>query len=184
MIGALFAGLLNSGINAAWVVCYLANNDTWMQRVRDEIDQVADRHCPDNSLPMKDRVMRIPIEAWEAEFPIIDLCLKESIRLQLKGTAFRKNLTNQDIAINKRGEVIPPGAYAALATADIHYDPNIYPEPERFDPGRYLPERAEDKKEHYGWMGWGKRKILPYRKFAKHYRSCPTSVCRHEVRQT
>ncbi|EME82249.1 uncharacterized protein MYCFIDRAFT_85589 [Pseudocercospora fijiensis CIRAD86] len=152
VIGALFGGLLNSGINAAWSVCYLANNDYWMQRVREEIDEVAERHCRDHSLPLKDRLMRVPIEAWETEFPMIDLCLKESIRLQLKGTDFRQNLTNQEIAINKRGEVIPPGAYVAIATADIHYDPNIYPEPERFDPGRYLPDRAEDKKEQYGWM--------------------------------
>ncbi|TKA69262.1 hypothetical protein B0A55_08113, partial [Friedmanniomyces simplex] len=82
VLGALFAGQLNSGINAAWVLIYLANNRYWLERVREEVLSVADRHCPDSSIPLKDRLMRIPVEAWEGEFPLVDMCLKDSIRLQ------------------------------------------------------------------------------------------------------
>ena len=100
--------------------------------------------------------MHIPIEAWEREFPILDICLKDSIRLQLSGTAFRQNISGRPIPLNKSGtEVIPPEAYVAYGTADVHYDPSIYPDPEVWDPARYLPERAEDKKKLYGWVGWG-----------------------------
>jgi cytochrome P450 len=39
--------------------------------------------------------------------------------------------------------------------ASAHQDPTIYPNPEQWDPSRYFPERAEDKKVPYGWVGWG-----------------------------
>ena len=34
-------------------------------------------------------------------------------------------------------------------------NPDIYPDPQKFDPSRYLPGREEDKKQFYGWAGWG-----------------------------
>lgn len=98
--------------------------------------------------------MSVPIEAWESEFPMSDLCLKDCIRMQLSGTAFRKNTSGQDIPL-KSGEVIPKGAYVAFPVGDMHYSSEIYTDPEEWDPGRYLPDRAEDKRQTYGWIGWG-----------------------------
>jgi cytochrome P450 len=157
VLGSLFAGQLNSGINAAAVLTYLAAKPYWQDRVREEVAGVAERYCTDSSRPLKEQLMQVPIEAWEGEFPIIDLCLKDSIRLQMSGTAFRKNISDTPIPINKEGtEVIPPGAYVTLAVGDIHYNPEIYSEADEWDPARYMPERAEDKKaEGYGWIGWG-----------------------------
>lgn len=156
MLGALFAGQLNSGINAAWILVYLANKPYWLDRVRDEVNSVADRYSPDKSLPLKERLMQVPIEAWEGEFPIIDICLKDSIRLQLSGTAFRRNISGHDIPLNKEGtEIIPKDAFVTYAAGDAHYNPDIYENPDEWDPSRYLPERAEDKKRLYGWFGWG-----------------------------
>ncbi|KAI5365207.1 Putative cytochrome P450 [Septoria linicola] len=156
VLGALFAGQLNSGINASWILCYLANNAEWMSRVRKEVEEVADKYCANKDIPLKERLMEVPIEAWEGEFPMIDYCLKDTIRLQMFGTAFRKNLSNAEVVINKQtGEVIPPGYFAALGVGDIHWNPEIYTNPDEWDPARYLPDRAEDKKEVYAWMGWG-----------------------------
>ncbi|EME43026.1 hypothetical protein DOTSEDRAFT_72428 [Dothistroma septosporum NZE10] len=153
VLGSLFAGQLNSGINASFILCYLASNDYWMKRVRDEVNNVAEKYCPGTDLPLKDRLMRVPIEAWEGEFPNIDLCLKDTIRLQMSGAAFRKNTSNVDIPLGESGEVIPAGAYVTLGVGDMHYNPNVYPNPAEWDPARY--ERGEDKKETYGWVGWG-----------------------------
>lgn len=156
MLGALFAGQLNSGINAAWILFYLAEDKYWYDLVRQEVDAAANRYCADKSIPLVERLMKVPMEAWESEFPNIDLVLKESIRLQLPGAAFRKNISGRPIPLNKEGtEVIPTDAYATFAVRDIHRNPSIYTEPERFDPTRYLEGRAEDKNKQYGWIGWG-----------------------------
>jgi sterol 14-demethylase len=39
--------------------------------------------------------------------------------------------------------------------SDVHMNPDIYPDPPTFDPERYKPGREEDKREHYGYLGWG-----------------------------
>ena len=125
----------------------------WCQRVRDELDTVADRYCPDKCLPIRDRLTAIPYEAWESEFTAIDLCLKDCIRLQISSAFFRLNNSGRDISLNQT-EVIPPDTYVAYHARDIHYDPTVYENPMEWDPARYLPDRAEDKKE-YAWLGWG-----------------------------
>jgi sterol 14-demethylase len=155
IVGALFAGLLNSGINAAWVLCYLATSPEWRGKTRDELRTVAARYARDPTAPLRYQLDDIPLEAWESEFPVVDLCLKDSIRLNLLGTAFRKNISGRAIPTGKGMEIIPPEAVVTYAVADTHQDPSIYPNPEVWDPARYLPGREEDKKVSHGWLGWG-----------------------------
>lgn len=138
------------------MLLYLADDKKWHQLVKEEVDTVANRYCPDTSVPLGDKLMQVPMEAWENEFPTIDLVLKESIRLQLGGNAFRKNISGKPIPLNKEGtEVIPVDAFATYAVTELHHNPDIYADHDRFDPARYLPDRAEDKKRPYAWIGWG-----------------------------
>lgn len=154
VVGALFAGLLNSGINAAWVMCYLATNPEWLNKAREEVGTTAAKYATNPNAPLRHQLDDVPLEAWESEFPIVDMCLRDSIRLNLLGTAFRKNISGREIPIGN-GEVIPPNAFVTYATGDVHLNPDIYPEPEKWDPSRYLPEKAEDKKVVHGFVGWG-----------------------------
>ncbi|KAJ8112688.1 hypothetical protein OPT61_g4995 [Boeremia exigua] len=155
IVGALFAGLLNSGINAAWVLCYLATSPEWLAKCRDELRTVTSKYAPDTTQPLRYQLDHVPLEAWESEFPIIDLCLKDSIRLNLLGTAFRKNISGHALPTGNGMEIIPPDAVVTYAMADVHQDPSVYPNPEVWDPARYLPGREEDKKAPYAFLGWG-----------------------------
>lgn len=155
IVGALFAGLLNSGINAAWVLCYLATSPEWLAKAREEVRATAAKHARDPTVPLRYQLDDVPLEAWEADFPIVDLCLKDSIRLNLLGTAFRKNISGRPLPTGNGMEVIPPEAIVTYATADVHQDPSIYPNPSVWDPARYLPGREEDKKGPHVWLGWG-----------------------------
>ncbi|KAJ4359014.1 hypothetical protein N0V95_002550 [Ascochyta clinopodiicola] len=155
IVGALFAGLLNSGINAAWVLCYLATSAEWLAKTRDEVRIVAAKYAHDPTAPLRYQLDDVPLEAWESEFPIVDLCLKDSIRINLLGTAFRKNISGRPLPTGKGMEIIPPDAVVTYATADVHQDPSIYPNPDVWDPARYLPGREEDKKVPHAWLGWG-----------------------------
>jgi cytochrome P450 len=108
VVGALFAGQLNSGINAAWVLCYLATNSHWLNEVRKEVQATTDKWCPSDA-PLVDRLGRLPLEAWEQGFPLIDLCLKDTIRLQLHGTGFRKNMSGKPLKIGN--EYVPADGF-------------------------------------------------------------------------
>lgn len=80
-----------------------------MAKVREEVDAVLRRYSGDQNAPIEERLLAIPLEAWETEFEILDLCLKDSIRLQMLGTAFRRNISGGGIKVGD--EVIPNGAF-------------------------------------------------------------------------
>lgn len=52
-------------------------------------------------------------------------------------------------------EIVPEGALVAYHLADIHYDPEIYKDPLKWDPSRYLPDREEGKGHAMPFLGWG-----------------------------
>ncbi|PQE04899.1 cytochrome P450 6A1 protein [Rutstroemia sp. NJR-2017a BBW] len=170
IVGAVFAGQLNTGINACFMLTYIGSSRYWYDRVRAEIDGVVDKYAPDCSMPLTQRFEAIPIEAWELEFPLLECCLKDSIRLQLLGTMYRRNIDIGDVKIGN--EIIPSGAFVvsiiamlrfchsadltqAYHISDVHQDPEVYSEPLKWDPSRYFPARAEDKKKPFCWIGWG-----------------------------
>ncbi|KAH9996992.1 cytochrome P450 6A1 [Xylariaceae sp. FL0662B] len=154
-IGALYAGQLNSGVNAAWVHVFLALHPAWKARVRDEVDAAIARNRRSPSQSAADVLGSLSVEAWETEFGLVDLCLRESIRLCLPGTSFRKNLSGRDVPIGDSGEVVPAGAFAAYLIDDALLNPAFYDDPTRFDPDRYLEGRAEDRKAPHAYPGWG-----------------------------
>ena len=116
MLGALFAGQLNSGINAAWVICYLAADPYWLSEVRKEVEETTDKFCPGPE-PLLDRLGKLPLEAWEQGFPIVDICLRDSIRLQSHGTGFRKNMAGKPLPIGN--QVLPEDGFMAYVLESV-----------------------------------------------------------------
>ncbi|RKK06537.1 hypothetical protein BFJ66_g16571 [Fusarium oxysporum f. sp. cepae] len=158
LAGGLFAGQLNTGVNAAWLLIYLATNKTWHNKIQKEVDSVLARHGVDKrreTSKIIDILSRFGLEEWISEFPLIDLCLKETIRFQLPGTFCRKNTSGKSIIIVGSDEIIPKDAFAVYLTDNCHFNPDIYSEPLKWDPERYATGRAEDKKGQYAYLGWG-----------------------------
>ncbi|OLN96761.1 Obtusifoliol 14-alpha demethylase 1 [Colletotrichum chlorophyti] len=155
IVGALFAGLINSGINAAYLLCFLAADKKWYEEVRKEVDGVVSRRRRNEEESPEEVLSRMSMEEWEADFPLIDLGLKETIRHTITGCGFRYNGSGKDIAIGDSGEVVPKEAFVVWQFDDAHMDEGFFPEPLRWDPGRYLPGREEDKKDPHAFIGWG-----------------------------
>lgn len=156
LMASLFSGIINSGINGCWLLMYLARDAHWCAKVEKEIRMVASKYCDSDNETRKslvEQLMDIPLEAWEHEFPMMDYCFRETLRLQTVGSIIRKNSSGHDIPIND--QVIPNGSYATYHIFDAHLNPDIYTEPEKWDPSRFLPERAEDKKEPDAFLSWG-----------------------------
>lgn len=154
--GALFAGQLNTGVNAAYVLCYLAASPKWLHEIRQEVSLAAHKHShllP--TAPLQDRLASLPLSAWETEFPLTQLCLRDSIRLNMPGVFFRKNTSTRAIPTGRGAEVIPPGSFPIYHVADAHRDPAVWAEPDTWDPARYLPDRTEDRRKPRIYQGWG-----------------------------
>lgn len=164
-MGALFAGQLNSGINAAWIIVYLASHPKWRAACQRELESVAARYSPDHALPLIEQLAVVPLEAWESAFPVADACLRDSIRLQTNGVALRQNTTTGPIALNDH-EVVPSGFFVTYPLAEVHGDPLLYPDPDKWDPARYVNENGTpvehpqgenkpDEPRNYTFLGWG-----------------------------
>ena len=60
---------------------------------------------------------------------------------------------NQDLELV--GFRLPKGQILSLAFGPVMSDPSTYAHPDRFDPARFLPDRAEDKKVPGSFMPFG-----------------------------
>ncbi|KUI69915.1 Obtusifoliol 14-alpha demethylase [Cytospora mali] len=158
-INSLFGGQINTGINAAWLPIFLSVTPQWKARVVAEVDGVISRHRTSPDQKVADVLEALSLDIWQTEFPLlVDMCLRESIRLTIRGSPMRKNVTDADVALDSHSEaaeVIPVGAYATYLLDLVHFNSDIYSDPLRFDPGRYEPDRAEDKKVPHAFLGWG-----------------------------
>ncbi|GCB19961.1 berbamunine synthase [Aspergillus awamori] len=149
-----FAAQGNSPTVASWILIMLAAYPHWMIRVRQEMDQVVAKHRK-HSEPADQVLRALNVSTWEHEFPLLHACLLETVRLVVVLVLIRKNISPTDIPIGDTGEVIPPGAYVTYDAQEVTRDPGIYTDPERWDPGRFLSDRAEHLKGVLAFTGFG-----------------------------
>ncbi|KAG8856452.1 hypothetical protein FRB96_006418 [Tulasnella sp. 330] len=156
IFGGLFAGLGNSGGTSAWLLCHLAAHPEWMARVRAELAQLGAKYAPaeDRQAPLAKQLLSVPMEGWESGVPTLELCVRETLRMYLQAPMMRKNMSRDQIVIDK-DEVVAPGAVMLFYSGAVMMNPEIYKDPEVWDPTRYLPDRAEDKSGQHVWVGWG-----------------------------
>ncbi|KAG8687929.1 hypothetical protein FRC11_006364 [Ceratobasidium sp. 423] len=152
IMGTLFAGIVNTGLMSAWIFIFLDQVPEWRDKVVDEIRALLDKHAPasEGADSIAERFSRILPQVWENETPILEDCIRETIRLVVSGAALRR-LISGDTVID--GKKIPNGTFLAFLLGETHIDPSIYPNPSQFNPGRFAEE--QDKSQTYGFLGWG-----------------------------
>lgn len=157
VLAVIFAGVVNTGTNACWILLYISMHAHWKSTIRAEIHALLTQHT-NPSEPLHKRVSAIPISAWEDATPALELALRETIRLIVNFTALRRHHSGGNGGTLKMpggdGEV-PNGGFIAYCMTDAHMNPDIYTDPGVFDPERYSPGREEDKHEPYAYLGWG-----------------------------
>uniref|UniRef100_A0A6M2DZD7 Putative cytochrome n=1 Tax=Xenopsylla cheopis TaxID=163159 RepID=A0A6M2DZD7_XENCH len=83
-----------------------------------------------------DRVPTIP-DLNEMRF--LERCVKESLRLYPSVPLISRALTEPLVLKNR---VIPAGQIVHIHIFDLHRDPDLFPDPERYDPDRFLPDEC------------------------------------------
>ncbi|KAH7338681.1 cytochrome P450 [Rhizoctonia solani] len=152
VMGTLFAGIVNTGLMSAWIFIFLDQVPEWRDKVVDEIRTLLNKHAPldGSSDSTGERFSKIPPQVWENEMPVLEACIRETIRLIISGAALRR-LISGDTVIDGRN--IPNGSFLVYQIGETHLDPSIYPNPSQYDPGRFAKE--QDKNQAYGFLGWG-----------------------------
>lgn len=132
---------------------FIAHNPEWKRKISAEVHSLIQKHTDTTSSErLHQRLAAIPISAWEEDMPLLDLAIRETLRLVFNTPPLRRNIY-EDLTIG--GKILPKGHFLTYPVFDVHMNPDIYTEPLKFDPDRFAPGREEDKKEKYAYLAWG-----------------------------
>ncbi|MFV8749964.1 cytochrome P450 [Nannocystaceae bacterium ST9] len=112
----LLGGHETTSTTLAWTLHYLHRDRAWLERVRREVDSIDD-----------------PIEL--ARSPLLAAVIDETMRIRpVAGQLFRKLAEPMTLGPWH----LPAGVTVTPAPCLVHLRPDLWPEPERFDPERFL----------------------------------------------
>jgi cytochrome P450 len=134
----------SSAIMMRWVFHMLYRHPRVEERMHSELDQVLAGRAPDF--------------ADIAKLEYLDRVITETLRIYPAGWLFTRSPVT-DIEIGRYR--IPAEANVFCSPYVLHRDPRSFPEPDTFDPDRWLPERAESiPRGAYMPFGNGARKCI------------------------
>lgn len=136
-----FAGFETSSTAMAFALYFLAKYPEVQDKVRDEIKRVKQVH---NNEISYDALM---------EMTYLNQVFNETLRLfPPVGSLIRKALV--DYKIPDTDLIIPKGTLITIPVYGIQRDPDIYPDPDKFDPNRFAPETMQ-KRHPYSFLPFG-----------------------------
>lgn len=122
----LFAGHETSALAMAWATYHLLSNPIELEKLKSSLDSASDQ-SPDEL----------------SRLPLLKAVVSETLRLNPIITEVVRVVRTP---MNFGSYRLPVGTAVAPAAALVHYDPEIYPEPEAFHPDRFIdnqPAAAE-----------------------------------------
>jgi len=134
----IFAGHETTAVLLTWSLFLLTQFPEWMQAVRDEADAARARGgtpflapgAPDAPAPDD------PLKALPVAYGV----LREALRLY-PPVALYSRMATCDLRVGKEGRLfLPKGTTVNIAAGVIHRDPAIWPDPEAFDPCRWMSD--------------------------------------------
>jgi cytochrome P450 len=118
-----------------WVFIELARNPAVRTKLEAEVDRVLGAGAP-------------TVEKLD-ELAYTEAVIKEAMRLHSPIFTFKRECVADTVLGGFR---IPKGVDVSLLPYATHLDPRFFPEPERFDPERFLAEKPVDR---YAWYPFG-----------------------------
>lgn len=139
LLTIMFAGHHTSGVTFSWTGILLAQHPEWVAQLRAE-----------QAALLGDRE-QLTLEDLRA-MPKLEATIKEVLRMYPPIIVMMRKVVN---AFSFGGYDFPIGSMIFASPTVSHYMPEVFPEPHRFDPTRFLGPRNEDKKNPMAWIPFG-----------------------------
>ncbi|MEW1913960.1 cytochrome P450 [Kitasatospora sp. NPDC085895] len=141
--GLLAAGTETSAVTMAWLFHELGRNPGIEEQLHQEVDTVlAGGRLTAEHLPQLVLTRRLVTETLRLHNPAWIVTRRANVPVRL-GSAH-----------------LPAGADLVWSPYALHRDPELYPDPLRFDPDRWLPERPQPRRGAYIPFGAGNRMCI------------------------
>ncbi|XP_076326574.1 cytochrome P450 4V2-like isoform X2 [Tachypleus tridentatus] len=127
----MFAGQDTSSSALGWTTYLLGLNPDIQENVRKELDAIFgdDRQRPVTTDDLRD-------------LKYMECVIKESLRLYSPAPLIAREL-DEDMTI--KDHIVPEGTTCAIFPFMLHRNPQVYPNPEKFEPERFLPENCKGR---------------------------------------
>lgn len=128
----MFAGHDTTAMGISWALYNIGLYPHIQQKLHDEIQCIfgEDKDKPITLSDLRD-------------MKYLECVLKESLRLYPSVPAIMRNNT-EDFKLNDK-MTIPAGTQIVIQIYSLHHDPELYPNPDVFDPDRFLPENSSGR---------------------------------------
>lgn len=124
----LFAGHETTTTTITWALNLLQQNPAALARVHEEIASIKDmKNLTYNDMNQLKYTLNV---------------VKETLRLRSPTTAFVRAPLRDDVIA---GYEVPANVSILYDSRTMHYDPALWPDPERFDPDRFTPENSKGR---------------------------------------
>ncbi|KAI3615269.1 benzoate 4-monooxygenase cytochrome p450 [Moniliophthora roreri] len=122
---------------------YLVKHPEVRRKLQTELDEV----WPDKDQPM-------PLERLE-KLPYLTAVIKESLRLS-HGVVTPMSRVVSDVNVIIAGHAVPPGTVVGIANTFVHLNTDIFPDPTRFYPERWLDAKDNGRSLDRYLVAFGK----------------------------
>ena len=141
MLTFLAAGYDTTSGMLMWTVYHLLKNPDVLAKCYAEVDEV-----------FGEDLSVLPDETQIPKLQYLLQCMKEALRIWPVGPGFQvRPLADEVLGGTYR---ITKGQAIQILTPQIHRDPTIFPQPEKFDPDRFTPD-LEATRPAWAWMPFG-----------------------------
>lgn len=139
LLTIMFAGHHTSGVTFSWTGILLAQHPEWVAELRAEQRAL-----------LGDRE-ELTLEDLRA-MPKLEATIKEVLRMYPPIIVMMRKVVNDFVF---GGYDFPRGSMIFSSPTVSHYMPEVFPEPHRFDPTRFLEPNNVDKKHPMAWIPFG-----------------------------
>lgn len=130
----MFEGHDTTAAGSSFFLCMMAARPDIQEKVMREVDEIfgdSDRPCTfQDTLEMK----------------YLERCIMETLRMYPPVPAIAREI-QQDLQLVSSDLVVPAHTTVVIGTFKLHRRPDIYPNPDHFDPDNFLPEKSASR--HY-----------------------------------
>jgi sterol 14-demethylase len=133
ILGLVFAGHETTSSHMSWALVQLLQNPAYLERVKANLPEEISLNTVNN-------------------FDLMDWALKETERMNPAAEILLR-VNSQPYEVTSYH--VPAGWLTMISPAVSHRLPHIYRNPDSYEPERFSPERAEDRKQKNSLVGFG-----------------------------